>query len=310
MKSKLAEKPLKPLRSIIEAFGHSPYDLSPEVRMLWNLGACPFTNSKCIKTNSDRTITYGTCSVSNRDSSVIICPNRFYANDYKVLKDIASNRFGHLPFYLFGDYIRDRVEIFSGDSPCVVALGRHSGKEVQVAGMSMDWILAVVHKGELVEYLGIEVQSLDITGNYRDNWNSFNSLKDDPVTEISPSNHGLNWANVRKRLMPQLISKGNLYAQSEYVKNGIHFVAPEAVYKKFEEIIGPIPYQDKPSQETMTVRTYELGPEKEAGEQRDLIFRREIHFLLKDFSERFIRTAEVDIAEELNNRIKNTLGVQ
>lgn len=298
-----------PSRSIIEAFGYSPTDLTPEVRMLWKMGACPFTNTKCIKTNSDQTITYGACSASNKDSAVIICPNRFYAKDYKILREIALSRFGNLPFYLFGDYVKNRMGIFGDNNPCIVALGQHSGKEVKVNRMSMDWVLAVVSNGELKEYLGIEVQSLDITGNYRENWKSYYELFHNPLAKIVPSGHGLNWANVRKRLMPQLISKGNLYAQSNYVNYGIHFIAPEAVYREFEKIIGPIPYEKDSSKDTMTVRTYELGPEVGEGEQRDIYMVREIHFLLKDFAERFIKIADPDIVVALDDRIKNLLGV-
>ena len=44
----------------------------------------------------------------------------------------------------------------------IVALGQTSGKEVKLGtSLSMDWVLAKVAKGELVEYVGIEVQSIE-----------------------------------------------------------------------------------------------------------------------------------------------------
>ncbi|MEH6949580.1 hypothetical protein V7068_21570 [Bacillus sp. JJ634] len=53
----------------------------------------------------------------------------------------------------------------------------------------------------------------------------------------------------------------------------------------------------------------ELGPEVGKGEQRDIYLKREIHFLQKDFAERFIKIADPDIVEVLDKRIKNMLGV-
>lgn len=52
-------------RDLVEIFGYSPVDLTPEVRSLWALGACPFLNKECVKINHDQTIIYGTCSVTS-----------------------------------------------------------------------------------------------------------------------------------------------------------------------------------------------------------------------------------------------------
>ena len=96
----------------------------------------------------------------------------------------------------------------------------------------MDWVLAKVKSGKLKEYVGIEVQSIDITGNYRDCWHSYNNLT--PGTKIiSSSCHGMNWANVHKRLIPQIIRKGLVYSRSSMVKKGVYFIVPDIVYRKF-----------------------------------------------------------------------------
>ncbi len=204
-------------KDLVEIFGYAPADLSREARSLWNIGGCPFVNKACIKINHDQTITYGTCSVTSPYGDIIICPNRLYANHYETLKRVANDAFGDIPFLLYDEYIEKRA----GLEECVVALGKNSGKEVQVGGhLSMDWILARVVNTELVEYAGIEIQSIDITGNYRDAWHGYKNLPETHIqlSEIPSSSHGLNWANVHKRLIPQLIHKGVICSHSSMVK--------------------------------------------------------------------------------------------
>ena len=129
----------------------------------------------------------------------------------------------------------------------------------------MDWVLAKVKNGELVEYAGIEVQSIDITNNYRDNWYAYKNLNEN--TSIIPrSKHGLNWANVHKRLIPQLIRKGLIYAKSDLVSHGLYFVLPDIVYRKFEDVIGKdIPLVNRKASDVLTVHTYSLSDNAHAS---------------------------------------------
>jgi hypothetical protein len=78
----------RPSKDIVEIFGYAPDDLSVASRSLWNLGACPFIEKPCTKTNHDQTITYGTCSVTSPYGDCIICPNRMYENKYASLKRV------------------------------------------------------------------------------------------------------------------------------------------------------------------------------------------------------------------------------
>lgn len=208
----------RPNKDIVEIFGYAPDDLSNVSRSLWNLGACPFIEKACTKTNHDQTITYGTCSVTSPYGDCIICPNRMYENRYASLKRVAHDAFGSdLECLTYEEYIPRRNDL----SPCVVALGQTSGKEVQLGTrLSMDWVLAKVCNGALIEYVGIEVQSIDITGNYRDNWYAYKNLSSSD-TLVPKSGHGMNWANVHKRLIPQLIRKGLIYSRSNLVRSGL-----------------------------------------------------------------------------------------
>lgn len=290
-------------RSLIEVFGHAPNDITSKARKFWGLNACPFIGRACSKFDHTNTICYGTCSVSNAGQDVIICPNRLYANNYETIRHVSEDVFGKLPFMLFDEYLKKE----SNSLNCVVALGQNSGREVKLSKMSMDWVLAHIKNGKLIEYVGIEVQSIDITGNYRDAWYAARDKK--PV--IPPSAHGLNWANVHKRLMPQIIRKSLVYSKSSLVKNGLFFIVPEPVYQRFEEIIGSdIPTVDVPGKDIITVFTYDLGDPVPQGQARKLVRNRVVRFKLAEFSARFISGPNLPAGHELDNKIRQILDIK
>lgn len=297
---------LRPKRDLVEVFGYSPDDLTEEARSLWRLGACPFTLAPCTKSNHDQTITYGTCSVTSTFGECIICPNRLYENNYESLRRVASENFSDdIPFLTYSEYVKNRGVI----KDCVVALGLSSGKEVKIKSLSMDWVLARVINSNLDSYVGIEVQSIDITGNYRDAWHGYNNLTSDTTT-ISSSGHGLNWANVHKRLIPQIIRKGLVYSRSSLVNSGLYFIVPEIVYRKFEEIIGAdIPQLESAAPDVLTVHTYSLSQPGGFGKQRTLIMERKIRFSLDEFSNRFIAGANLPSGGDLDNAVRKVLGL-
>ncbi len=290
-------------RRLIEIFGHAPNDVTPKARKYWELKACPFIGRACIKYDHTHTICYGTCSVSNAAQEVVICPNRLYANNYESIRHVSEDVFGKLPFMMFDDYIKK----VTASLECVVALGQNSGKEVKLSKMSMDWVLAHIKNGKLVEYVGIEVQSIDITGNYRDAWYAAR----DRNSVIPASGHGLNWANVHKRLMPQIIRKGLVYSKSELVKKGLFFIVPEAVYQRFEEIIGyDIPTESAAGKGVISVFTYDLDKTVAPGYMRGLVRNRVIRFKLDEFSARFISGPNLPAGLELDNKIRTILGLK
>ena len=201
-------------RDLVEVFGYAPDDLTDTARRLWQVGGCPYMNKPCTKHNHDQSIIYGTCTVTSPYGDLPICPSRLYEKNYETLRVISKDAFGEkTPFYLYDQFIENRDTFKTG----VVALGTNSGKEVKVKKvMSMDWVLAKIEGSKLVEYVGVEVQSIDITGNYRDAWYAYKNLGENiGRNSIPTSNHGLNWANVHKRLIPQLIRKSVVYSESK-----------------------------------------------------------------------------------------------
>jgi len=299
-------------KDIEELFGYAPDDLTTKARTTWALQACPFVGKGCIKYNHDKSICYGTCSVSNRTAkglkeTVIVCPNRLYADNYVAIRNVAHDAFGAAyPFYTYPEYVENLLTI----DRCVVALGQDSGREVRLGrSMSMDWVIAKIEQDQLVEYVGLEVQSIDITGNYRDNWHAYHQLPDYPQSLIPQSAHALNWANVHKRLIPQLIRKGLVYSRSKLVKKGLYFVLPDRVYREFEKVIGPLMPPETTDSTTMTVFTYDLGVSVDPGFHRPLILTRTVRFTLSDFSSQFIAGTNLPSGSLLDNRIKEILNV-
>ena len=299
---------MSPSRDLVEIFGYAADDATEFARSLWRLGGCPFTGRGCIRFNHDKSIVYGTCSATSPYGELMICPNRLYADNYAVIRRVAADAFGPaIPFYLFNQYVEQRPML----ETCVVALGAYSGREVRVGGsLSMDWVLVLLRHHKLLEYVGIEVQSIDITGNYRDAWHAYNRIHLDSVSVTIPlSQHGLNWANVHKRLIPQLIRKGTVYASSSLVRSGLYFIVPDPVYRKFEELLGVMPERTEADQNTITVFTYDLGPRVPSGSIRSLQPARTMHFGLDDLKNRFIAGIGLPSGNDLDQAVRRALGL-
>ncbi|MGD9842724.1 MAG: restriction endonuclease [Steroidobacteraceae bacterium] len=298
---------VKSTRSLVEVFGFAPDDHTATARKFWDLNACPFIGRACTKFDHTKTICYGTCSVSNSAQEVVICPNRLYENDYASIRQVSSDVFGDKVRMMFFDEFIKLDEKISDNADVVVALGQNSGKEVNLSQMSMDWVLARITKGVLQEYIGVEVQSIDITGNYRDAWYAAKNKE----KNIPASQHGLNWANVHKRLIPQLIRKGLVYSKSKLVKKGLYFIVPDAVYQKFEDIIGKdIPQVSKAAKDVVSVFTYKLGEVSSKGQKRKLVLNRILRFQMEEFSARFITGPNLPSGDFLDDKIREILAVR
>lgn len=98
----------------------------------------------------------------------------------------------------------------------------------------VDWILARLDEnGKLAEFTASEVQTIDTTGSYR---NARAKLID--TGEISKDTVGLNWENVSKRIIPQIIYKGQILQREELCRSGLYFVCPKPVYDKVLDRLG------------------------------------------------------------------------
>ena len=98
----------------------------------------------------------------------------------------------------------------------------------------VDWVLARLDsQGELSEFTAIEVQTIDTTGNYR-------TARDELLKrrEIVDDTVGFNWENVSKRIIPQIIYKGQVLQREELCKTGLYFVCPRPIYDRVLRRLG------------------------------------------------------------------------
>jgi hypothetical protein len=278
-------------RDLCEVFGFAPDDLTQTCRNYWSRGICPFIGNKCTKYNHDKSVIYGVCSVVSGNDTVIICPKRLYAESYKTLREVSGDAFGYLPLYLVNE-VKAFELIEETPNEFVVAFGQRSGREIQVGSsrnkLSMDWVLVKVVDGEPIEIAGVEVQSIDITNNYRETWKAYETLKVNPKLGIPDSAHGMNWANVHKRLIPQIIRKGRIYSDSKLALKGMYFIVPDVVFSRFENIVGDIKQLDEPGKGVLSVFTYSLGPEVGFGKMKRIYRNRIIRVSLEEFALNFI----------------------
>ena len=117
----------------------------------------------------------------------------------------------------------------------VAVFGKRWGGELRLPQKSgagsyfVDWVLALLDaQGELQEFVAVEVQTIDTTGNYR---NGREALLEHPRRNESTT-AGLNWENVNKRILPQLIYKGQVLQREAVCRKGLFFVCPAPIYDR------------------------------------------------------------------------------
>ncbi len=225
---------------IAEFFGYRAEDKSEIALQTVAKRRCPFIEGQCTKILSrDREIA-GVCAVRQKtenSANVICCPNRIYADNYKMLHTISRRAFG-------GDYNlyagRAAVEKAKAETGAIAVFGHGWGGELRLpqrkgtGSYFVDWVLAKLDEtGELVEFTAIEVQTIDTTGNYR-------TAREALLTnqEVIADTVGLNWENVSKRIIPQIIYKGQVLQREELCKTGLFFVCPQPVYERVLNRLG------------------------------------------------------------------------
>lgn len=154
-----------------------------------------------------------------------------------MLREIAQIAFrADLKLYA-GRIAVDKARLEHG---AIAVFGKGWGGELRlpqrkgVGSYFVDWVLARLdEEGELVEFTAIEVQTIDTTGNYQTAREVLLKRR-----ELVSDTVGLNWENVSKRIIPQLIYKGQVLQREDLCKTGLFFVAPQPVYERVLERLG------------------------------------------------------------------------
>ncbi|MFF7291050.1 hypothetical protein ACFY9N_00820 [Microbacterium sp. NPDC008134] len=216
-------------------------------------GICPFVGTNCKKKAKG-----GVCSVTptGLGTPVIICPNRLYERQFRFLREIAFEAIVSNQPDIF-DLARDGLPVLH-KGPEVATAARKIGKvavgafganlggelrlpkaSVDGASYSVDFVLtAITPEGELLAIVPVEVQTIDTTNSYASSV-SAHELNG----SVSPSNFGLNWENVSKRILPQLITKGLMLQGERLCTRGMYFVTPKAVFDRIAARLGGLEAQ-------------------------------------------------------------------
>lgn len=289
---------------IIEFFGHDPEDQShAAIEARRNL-QCPFLERQCVKTLSDGLIS-GACTLKPSNAGpVICCPIRLYAKNYEILRDVARIAFGPVIPLISARAITEKT------GECVAVFGKGWGKELRLPtrGKSgayfVDWVLAHVSvQGELINFVAVEVQSIDTTGNYRKEREAY--LKEEVFAGKSTA--GFNWENVNKRILPQIIYKGHVLRQEPLCQKGLFFVCPTPVYKKISERLGGglRPYPIQPG--ALTIMWYDIGPPVGPGNTRDLVSGGQFTTTIDQVANAFTGPSNLPPAQVYENAIRASL---
>lgn len=225
--------------NIYEWYGYRASDTSAVAADAALQQHCPFLHGPCVKKG-------GVCSVTPTASgeSVVVCPCRLYFDGHRLLRQIADNAFGQftldrgadgLPTLQPGSHARAAAAISGNHQVGVFGQGLWGG-EIKLppampgaGGYSVDFTVVVVAPdGDLVGFVAVEVQSIDTTNSYR---TSLTALLQNN-RQIVQSGFGMNWENVNKRILPQLIVKGLMLQAEGLCTSGMYFVTPEPVYQR------------------------------------------------------------------------------
>ena len=225
---------------ISEFFGYRSTDSSCTAKKAAASKKCPFLGTFCTKILARNKDYSGVCTIRQKtpgSPDVICCPIRLYAEDYKMLREIARIAFStNLNLYAG----RVAVEKATKEHGAIAVFGKGWGGELRlpqrkgVGSYFVDWVLARLdEQGELAEFTAIEVQTIDTTGNYQTAREKLLNKR-----ELVCDTVGLNWENVSKRIIPQLIYKGQVLQREDLCKTGLFFVAPHPVYERVLERLG------------------------------------------------------------------------
>lgn len=171
---------------------------------------CPFIKSRCPKRSTQLPDEpYPVCTLWRRSTGkpdprqdlIFVCPKRFYAVDF--LTEVIEH-------------------CWPGEKP----KNPRVAPEVKMAGFgNVDFVIADVQDdGEVEQFLSVELQAIDITGSV---FPAYQALRAEADLERRPT-YGLNWDNVYKRYVTQLIRKGYFH---HHWKSKIVAVIPEQVYQ-------------------------------------------------------------------------------
>jgi len=177
-----------------EVFGFPVSNESSKAQRYRKQKLCPYNNKvpSCTKDKANNPL--GVCSVMHKTNPVITCPTRF-REDWLIIESAAEFAFG-----------ADASWTSLSEIKLVDKNGQSAG--------NIDFVLVQYNdKGQLIDFVSLEVQGVYISGNLR---NPFEEYMKKPSKDFEwPT--GYNYpkpdylSSSRKRLIPQMLYKGGIF---------------------------------------------------------------------------------------------------
>jgi hypothetical protein len=150
---------------------------------------CGYLNKKCIKVRkSEPSISIGTCTVKygRENQEIIICPHR-----------LIEKR------QIFFDCIHLLTLHEPGNELHIIP-------EISIPGGSVDYFFASVRDKKVIDFVGIELQTLDTTGTIwpeRQRFLTSMNFLEEPADGYGDKLYGMNWKMTAKTILVQLHHK-------------------------------------------------------------------------------------------------------
>ncbi|MBO0358600.1 hypothetical protein J0X19_11640 [Hymenobacter sp. BT186] len=174
--------PIDPTTIICEILGQP----APDMRNPANADyECPFLSGPCTKRSPQLEGPYPVCTIFRPNSTdpICVCPKRL--NEIDIVKDVLENCWPGTPPNPANIKVTSEVHL------------GHLG--------NMDLVIAeLTSSGHVKKFVSVEYQAIDITGSY---FPAYTALTNSDQLK-KKSTLGLNWMNVYKRYVTQLIGKG------------------------------------------------------------------------------------------------------
>jgi hypothetical protein len=174
-------------QKIIELFTESAFNEKVNWDNIVPKQYCRFIQEKCIKVRkSDPSVSIGTCTVAygKENNNVIICPHRLIENNQIFL---------------------DCIHLLTLHEP---GNELHIIPEISIPGGNVDYVLVSAKGGEIKDFVGIELQTLDTTGSvwgYRQSFLQSKNIKQSIFDENAV--FGMNWKMTAKTILVQMHHK-------------------------------------------------------------------------------------------------------
>jgi hypothetical protein len=235
---------------------------------------CPFLDQRCQKrSHADPALPTGVCSLVKSGRAIITCPNRFYENNLNLLHTVASKIWPQL----------------QGSTLLVPNI------KLKNAG-NVDWFIIDKNPKTISDFIGAEVQAVDMTGSVQPALERFRKK----LEPTGVDKFGINYKNVSKRMLTQLLEKGRCF-KSWGKKMAV--IVQDNLFKDLKERLGLKSIPLEAADIAFFVWSYNTASDKKYNLELSQIFGMSHESLLTHIMYSDLPSLD-EITSKLQNRIK------